>query len=179
MKGLVFTEFLEMVEKKFSPQIVDQIIEESNLASSGAYTTLGNYDYREMLQLVSHLSKHTQIPAKELVQTFGRELFRSFVKNFSHFFTGLRDAFEFLRHVEDYIHIEVTKLYPKAELPTFKFEQKAPHHLELTYRSKRPFADLAHGLIEGCILHYQEEISVEREDLTTDGTAAKFTLKKS
>ena len=36
MKGIVFTEFLEMVEEKYGYEVVDQIIEESKLPSGGA-----------------------------------------------------------------------------------------------------------------------------------------------
>ena len=35
MKGIVFTEFLEMVEEKFGLEVVDYIIESSELASEG------------------------------------------------------------------------------------------------------------------------------------------------
>lgn len=38
MKGMVFTEFLDMVETKFSAAMVDDIIEDSQVASGGAYT---------------------------------------------------------------------------------------------------------------------------------------------
>ena len=37
MKGIVFTEFLEMVEDKFSFDVVDTIIEQSELESGGVY----------------------------------------------------------------------------------------------------------------------------------------------
>ncbi|MNY76012.1 hypothetical protein D3C86_2154630 [compost metagenome] len=49
----------------------------------------------------------------------------------------------------------------------------------MKYRSARPFADLAEGLIAGCINHYGEKIDVTREDLSDSaGTAAWFTLTK-
>lgn len=35
MKGIVFTEFLDMVEEKFGYGVVDQIITESKLESNG------------------------------------------------------------------------------------------------------------------------------------------------
>ena len=47
MKGVVFTEFIEMVEDKFSADIADQIIEEADLPSGGVYTSVGTYDHAE------------------------------------------------------------------------------------------------------------------------------------
>ena len=59
MKGMVFTEFLEMVEEKFSPEMAERIIESSELKSSGVYTTVGTYDHHEMITLVISLSRET------------------------------------------------------------------------------------------------------------------------
>ncbi len=52
MKGIVFTEFLEMVEEKFSPELADRIVEEAELPSGGVYTTVGTYNHGEMIKLV-------------------------------------------------------------------------------------------------------------------------------
>lgn len=49
MKGMIFTEFLEMVEEKFSMEMVDQILSESDLPSGGIYTSVGNYPHTEIV----------------------------------------------------------------------------------------------------------------------------------
>src|SRR5690349_11576903 len=112
MKGMVFTEFLEMVEIKFSPEMVDRIIESADLRSDGAYTAVGTYDYGELIQLVTGLSQETGIPLPDLVRSFGVHLFRRFHELFPKYFEGIGSAFDFLSQVQDYIHIEVRKLYP-------------------------------------------------------------------
>jgi len=56
MKGIVFTEFLEMVEETFGLETVDYIIYKSELKSEGIYTSVGTYDFFEMLILISNLS---------------------------------------------------------------------------------------------------------------------------
>ena len=179
MKGVVFTEFLQMVEDGFSPEMADRIIDEADLPSGGAYTTVGTYDHREMLELVAHLSRHTGVPPGDLVRAFGTHLFERFAVMFPQYFAGVSSAFEFLGKIEDYIHIEVRKLYPDAELPRFGFDASRPDRLVLTYRSARPFAALAEGLIRGCVIHYGEPIEVETEDLSDGaGTAARFVLTR-
>ena len=45
MKGVIFTEFLEMVESHFSPEMADRIITAARLPSGGAYTAVGTYDH--------------------------------------------------------------------------------------------------------------------------------------
>jgi len=38
MKGMVFTEFIEFVEREFGFDVVDAMIEKSNVPNGGAYT---------------------------------------------------------------------------------------------------------------------------------------------
>ena len=181
MKGVVFTEFIEMVEDKFSPDIADQIIEASDLESGGIYTSLGTYHHGELVQLVSHLSETTEIAIPDLIKTFGQHLAVRFAAGFPQFFAE-KGLFDFLENVESYIHVEVRKLYPDAELPTFVTERDGDNSLVMNYSSTRPFSDLAYGLILGCVEHYDETVEVRYEDTSNGsgrGTAARFTLTRS
>jgi hypothetical protein len=64
-------------------------------------------------------------------------------------------------------------------LPSFVCETPRPGSLQVTYRSTRPFAVLAEGLIRGCVAHYGEVIDIDMEDLSGGtGTAARFLLTK-
>jgi hypothetical protein len=177
MKGIVFTEFLEMVESKFSPELADSIIEGTELPSGGAYTTVGTYDHSEMIKLVSCLSKETGISTPDLMRAFGLYLFERFYVLFPQYFSGVDSSFHFLEKIDNYIHVEVRKLYPEAELPSFECDTSQPGSLRLTYRSTRPFAPLAEGLIRGCITHFRENADIKVEDLSDGaGTAAQFLI---
>ncbi|MDH3716479.1 MAG: heme NO-binding domain-containing protein [Planctomycetota bacterium] len=177
MKGIIFTEFLEMVEDRFGLEMVDRIIEQSDLESSGAYTAVGTYGHDELLQLVCQLSASLAIPVPDLVRAFAHHLFKSFTSTYPYVLEGLNSSIEMLQNVEDFIHVEVKKLYPDAELPTIGFRKLREDCWELTYRSRRPFADLCEGLIEACINHFGDDVHLEREDLDVDeGSAARFIL---
>ena len=179
MKGIVFTEFLEMVEGKFSPELADRIIERAELASDGVYTAVGTYDHVEMVKLVSCLSTETGIDTADLLRSFGAYMFERFYVLFPKYFEGIKSSFGFLEKIEDYIHVEVRKLYPEAELPSFQCNSSQPGSLRLTYRSTRPFATLAEGLIRGCVAHYRETADIEIEDLSNGaGTAARFHITR-
>ena len=92
---------------------------------------------------------------------------------------GCSSSFDFLQRIDHYIHVEVGKLYPDAELPSFDCDTSEPGCLRLTYRSSRPFAALAEGLIRGCVAHYGEAVDIAVEDLSDGaGTAARFLLTK-
>lgn len=177
MKGIVFREFIDLVETKFSPEVADEIIQASNLESGGAYTAVGTYDHGEILQLVTHLSNKTKIPVSDLVKVFGEFLFGVFLKKFPDFFVQPKTSLEFLKRIDDYIHVEVRKLYSDAELPTFIYEEVSDKKLILEYKSNRPFADLAHGLIQATIVHYGGGFSIQRENLTEGNNHVKFIIE--
>lgn len=180
MKGIVFTEFLEMVDETFSPEITEKIISDADLPSGGAYTSVGNYDHSEIVELVGHLSAQTGMEAPVLVRAFGTHLFGRFVDLFPHFFDGPNDAFSFLESVEGYIHIEVRKLYPDAGLPSLSCSRPKPGTLVMVYESERGLADVAHGLIEGCCKHFVEDVTIEREDLSGGkATHVRFEITQS
>ena len=180
MKGIVFTEFLDMVEEKFSPDILDRIIMDAAPPNDGAYTAVGTYDHREMVALVASLSAATQIPVPELLRSFGQHLFTRFVHGYPEFFLIPVDAFEFLLGIEHRIHSEVRKLYADAELPSIHCHVPDREHLVLEYRSARALGDLAEGLIRGCIDHFGESIGVQRQDLPgAAATHVRFMLTRN
>lgn len=180
MKGIIFTEFLEMVEDKFSPEVADRIIEASNLSNDGAYTSVGTYHHTELIEMVGHLSEESDIEVVPLIKVFGEHLFGRFVDLYPEFFGEIDSCFSFLDLIENHVHVEVRKLYPDAELPTFATEQSDPSILEMTYQSKRPFAPVAEGLIRGCIAYFKEDISLSAEDLSGGAnTHVRFVLEKA
>ena len=176
MKGLVFTEFLELVDEQFSFETCERVIEMSNLPSDGVYTSIGTYDPAEMATLLGNLSKETGIPAPDLLQVFGRHLFKRFLTSFPVFFEGITSSLEFLPRVNDTVHVEVRKLYADADLPTFICETPAPGTIVMVYRSKNNLPDLAEGLIRACIDHFGEPLVVERKGLGGEPPATVFTI---
>jgi hypothetical protein len=162
MKGIVFTEFLEMVSTAFSDDMVDDIIDDAQLPSGGAYTAVGTYPHHEMVSMVVALSQRSGVPVPDLVHGFGKHLFGRFHLLYPGFFEGVGDALEFLERIESVVHAEVLKLYPDAELPRFETTREGADVLQMIYRSPRRMGDLAAGLIEGCVAHYGGGVDVAR-----------------
>lgn len=178
MKGIVFTEFLDLVEARFGYEMVDAILQESQLSHGGAYTSIGTYPHGEMVALVSNLSRRADIPVAALLHLYGRHLFGVFAKSYSHFFQGVNSAFGLLEHIENHIHIEVRKLYPDAELPRFETRRPTEDSLEMVYHSERRMADFAEGLMEATLEHFGESATISRENLHPDGSAVRFLIQK-
>lgn len=181
MKGIVFSEFNELVETTFGDDMLDDIIDDCSeqLESGGSYTSVGTYDHNELVHLVVALSARTGVPVPDLVKTFGLHLAKVFAEKFPTFFAECDDCFSFYKRIDDHIHVEVKKLYPDAELPKFEYDDSNPNAFILTYSSTRQFADLALGLLEGVAHHYGEQITIQQQDLSNDEeTKVVFTVKK-
>lgn len=175
MKGIVFTEFVEMVEEKFGLPMVDTLFENTKLASGGAYTAVGTYPHTELVALVVSLSGETEISTSALVRTFGQHMAGRFSALFPAFF-DVPNAFAFLESVDQHIHVEVKKLYPDAELPRILCERDGDN-LEVIYESQRGLANFAQGLIEGSLQYFEEAADIERTDLDEAGKRVRFYLR--
>jgi hypothetical protein len=82
--------------------------------------------------------------------------------------------------IESVIHTEVRKLYPDAELPSFEVMQQSSDELVLDYHSPRCMDDLAHGLIDACIAHFNEPVTLARRPLgKTQADGTRFTLTRA
>ena len=137
MKGIVFTEFLELLEQRYSFELVDDILSDARLPSGGAYTAVGTYPHSEMVALISALCARKNLALADVLNDFGRYLFGRFAQSHPTFLQGQHDAFAFLAGIERVIHAEVLKLYPDAELPRFEVEAHTPEQLVLVYESAR------------------------------------------
>ena len=177
MKGIVFTEFLDMVEERYSPEVADRIIQAAQLPSGGAYTAVGTYDHGEIWSLVCELSKVIDVPVPELFRAYGEHLFARFTVTYPHCLGGAKSAFDVLQGLDNVIHREVRKLYPDAELPRFEIIERNSSRMVLVYESARHFGDLAEGLIRACGRHFGQNIALAREDLPAEGRSrVRFTL---
>ncbi len=179
MKGIVFTEFLEMVESSFGLETADTIIENSELPSEGIYTSVGTYDFNEMVSLITSLSETVDIPANDLIYTFGLYLFSSLGKAHPEVIKSYNSPLALLYSIEDHIHVHVQKLYPEAELPTFKILDKTDTSISMIYSSSRGLYRLAHGLMEKCFEHFNGSAVIEYELLKEDGTEVKFDVTQN
>ncbi len=178
MKGLIFRNFLDMVENEYGYETVDSIIEDSQIKSKGVYTSVGTYDSNELFLLLGELSRKKQIPVFQLLYSFGKLVFHTFLKSYPEYFPSQTSLFELLSEVENNIHVEVLKLYPEAELPKFEVDIINKSEMTMMYYSKRRMADFAEGLIVATIEHFNELARVEKQYIEQDGSVVLFRITK-
>ncbi|MEP1489126.1 MAG: heme NO-binding domain-containing protein [Algibacter sp.] len=179
MKGIVFTEFLDLVEDKFGLEMVDDIITASTLESGGVYTSVGTYNFSEMLQLLQHLSANTGISIDDLLLVYAEHFFSVIEKSYPGLLATYKDPIEMISSIENHIHVEVRKIYPDAELPTFEVLEKTDNSLIMIYKSSRAMHHFGLGLMNKTFAHFNSKATIVLEKLKEDGTEVKFLINEN
>lgn len=175
MKGIIFTEFMELVEAHFGLDILDQVLEASN--DEGIYTSVGSYDHHSLVKLIVNLSKTTDIPAEKLQEVFGESVFLNLLGTMpKHKLKPSSSCLEFIHDVEEYIHVEVRKLYPDANPPKFEFISETETQLVMNYKSARCMGHVCLGLIKGCAKHFSQEVDIDMSALNQSGSEVRFVV---
>ena len=180
MLGLVFTEFVELVEEKFSPEFADAVLTDAASPHGGAYTAVGYYPHEELVAMVGALAQRTGVPAPDLVKGFGGHLLQRFEQAHARMFDRHDNFFDFVASIHDQIHVEVRKLYDNVALPSFTVLSREGWVMRLLYQSPRAMEQLAQGLLEGAAAHYQEACRISQSPYDgPEGQGVLFTLEKS
>jgi len=87
-------------------------------------------------------------------------------------------VFELLDEVDSYIHIEVMKLYPDAELPQFETVRKTETMIEMIYRSQRKMFPFAEGLIDASAQYFQQKVKIQVLEWNSDGAEVRFLVEE-
>lgn len=177
MRGILLVEFIEMVETKYSIEMSDKIITQADLASEGAYTTVGNYDDTEIFRMVEQLAKLTNRSRKDILISFGRHMFSVLRKN-QHFFGSVSTTFDFLKAASRFIRTEIDKLYEGSTRPEFIFQEIGEDTLVLDYQSPIPLGYLVCGMIQECQSVFGEDLNIQMDEKDELGHNIVFRVSK-
>lgn len=178
MRGVVFTELIEFVEEALGFEVADEMIAKAKLEHAGVFTQGGNYPFTDMVKILTALSEITGKAPNELLHIFGQHLFKVLVKLYGKDIKENNSALEFIDSVESYVHVEVKKLYPDAELPTFTTTDKDENSLTLIYASEKRLEAFAQGLMEACGEYFNEPLTITYETISESPYQVQFNVKK-
>jgi len=178
MKGIVFTEFLEMVEGSYGLETVDYILQNSDLDSNGIYTSVGTYDYKELITLFSALSTKVKITVDDIIYSFGKYFFTSLKNTRPQIFEEHDSPEEFLTSIEDHVYKQVKEGYPPIKPQTFTIEKNDNDQMIFVYKSTTGLYMLALGFVEKTFEHYNPSFKVTYKMLSDKGTQVRFIVMK-
>lgn len=175
MKGIIFTTFTKMIEEKFGLEMLDELIVNTKPKSEGIYISTATYEDAELINMVVYLSKKIDVPVEDLVRTFGHFTFQVLSKSFPHFLEN-KTFKDFILSVHDVVHVEVKKLYPEAELPTFIYKNIKDNSLTMKYISNRNLPTLAEGLIQGAADYYNKNVKITLTECSEENNCYNIEL---
>lgn len=167
MKGIVFNLLEMLVTRAHGAAMWDQLLDAAGL--DGAYTSIGSYPDEHLGRLVAAASHATGTPPAEIVRWFGREAFPLLAGRYPPLLAPHGDTRSLLLSLNDIIHPEVRKLYPGAETPEFRFEDRPGDVLVMEYHSARRLCAFAEGLIEGAAAHFGQAVEMRHLQCMHDG----------
>lgn len=174
MKGIIFSEFISLVEDKFGLETCQNMLDDNQ--DPGIYTSVGTYDHRDLIKLINTLSKLTGVAATELQQVYGESVFNQLFNSMPELEGRNDSTFSFIKSVEESIHIEVKKLYPQAKPPKFNFISESASELVMDYQSARCLSHVCYGLINGCANHFNQTVAIDMQSLSHDNSQVRFTI---
>jgi len=179
MRGVVFTELIEFVEEALGFEVSDKMLENAKLENEGVFSQGGNYPFDYLVKILGSLSEITGKSVYELQHIFGKHLFTKLVSIYGKDIKAeVKDVLVFIDSVEEYVHVEVKKLYPDADLPSFETIEKSDRHMVLIYKSDKKLEAFAKGLIEGASEYFNQPLKIDHEVISTAPYEVRFLIEK-
>ncbi|TWX67176.1 guanylate cyclase [Colwellia demingiae] len=171
MQGSIYTAFSDMIVEQMGMEQWNELIEQTNPPSHGIYTSGEQYQDSELINMVKALSIKTGIEVDQLIEKFGRYLFKKLYDTSPVDISTIGSLKSFLLAIDNLIHVEVKRLHPKAYLPTFEYETVDDNTLIMYYSSKRKLCHVSIGLIFGAADQFNEKVSIAHPECMHHGAS--------
>lgn len=162
MKGSVYNGFESYVTETYGLGVWQKSLEFCSFENKGVYLASETYDDRELVSLIAAVSSFTPKTSAEIQRDFGQYFFKTLFSLIAVHVKHIDNLFDFLRAVDDVIHVEVKKADPLAYTPSFFYDQPQSNVLVMRYMSSRKMCFFAEGLIAGAAEYYQEVPEIEQ-----------------
>lgn len=164
MKGLFFTELLELIETDYGLAVVDQVIRTAVPTTDGVYTSMGVYDSKEFFGIIEALALEMNQPRSTFLRWFGRHFFRCLVDRHDRLLDNYPSAINAMQDVNSLVR--TTRIFPfDDQPPEAEFMAAGPAAWRLTIRARLPIQDMVMGALEACIACFDEPLEVSRNDV--------------
>ena len=167
MKGIIFNLLEEVVVDAYGERSWDEALDRAGL--DGVYTSLGNYDDAQIVDLFSVIASRTSLPVDDVHRWFGQRALPKMARRWPEFFTPHQRSLPFLRTLNSVIHPEVRKLYPGAQPPHFDFSEGPDDTILMDYHSERTMCPMAEGLTLGAGDYFGETLAITQTQCTKHG----------
>jgi PAS domain S-box-containing protein len=169
-----------MVEEEFSPGVADSVICGAALENDGAYTSVGDYDPKELAALVDSLNALAGLDRGEIFRRFGRHMFWHHWIERPHWFRNVHDVFTFAARYDELLADDIGTLYERTAPKRISVvcESASNGMAIIAYRARVMPVEYMVGWLEGCVENFSDDVDIGWERLSEDGRRGRITLAR-
>ncbi len=178
MYGLVNKAIEDLICEKFGEEKWEEILEDADIDIEG-FVSMQSYEDDVSFKLVGSISKILDIPANDVLKTFGSFwVTYTALKGYESLLKLTGESLEEFIFNIDVLHTRVAKSYPNLVPPKFTTHKISDNHYEITYESEREgLSPMVIGLLEGLGERFKKNIQVEQISFKDKNGPDKFSLK--
>lgn len=170
MQGIIFNALEEFVLENADMETWNDVIDDSGVKNSGAYTAGVSYEDSEIIALAKTLCDKLNLSLEEGLRVFGEFLFGFLLNRGPIELKQYTDSQSLLAELESVIHRDVKRVHPEAYTPFFEYEKSSDNTGVLVYRSKRKLCFIAEGVITGLAKHFNQHIEMQHTSCMHNGS---------
>ena len=164
MKGVIFNVLEDFIVENWGVETFETIFAKCPLHHRDGHIAPETYPDSDLTALVKTTCEELGIEPNQAIEVFGEYLFPQLARRYPIFLEGHEDPIEFLKTVDDVIHVEVRKLMQETALPKLAFHHDPENNdLIIDYRSKRQLCVLLKGLLAGVQNHFDANFEISEQ----------------
>ena len=169
MKGVIFNLLEDFITENYGEATFDEIVDTCTLNTKEPFVGPGTYPDEDLVEIVTKASAKLGITPDQALFAYGKYIFPKLVATVPQFVEPYNHPKDFLKTINDVIHMEVKKMYTHAYTPKFTYVDTEENKLIIQYSSKRKLYALMGGLIEGVANYFNYTIRQSRKIYVVNG----------
>lgn len=153
MKGFVVTALVGMLQRQHGRERVQAMLANHGLASVAEGEPTDYVPVATLVAVCKVAGREFNCTLDDLVEQFGFYIFGELVRGFPELFVA-RNFADFIESIEQVAHPEILRRFPDAEVPVITLLHSGAGEYVIGYSSKRPFTQLACGILGAASAYY-------------------------
>ncbi len=174
MKGTVVSTWIQTAKQMYGEELVQEAMKKAGWEGDKLFTPTEDVEDKKPIVFVEYIASKKGMTTKDVWKVIGMDNTKMFYKVYPAFFQH-ENLYTFLRSMQD-VHEVITERIAGAKPPFVGIEPISKREAIFTYRSKRAMFDYMLGLLEGAIVHFNEDVKIEIMEKGQDSCILKLTF---
>lgn len=174
MHGIIFNQLYRFVVENHNYETLINLKTKAGLSGS-FHDATKSYPDEEMQRLINAAVEMLGVDRDAVLEAFGSYIAPGLLKIYGAYIPSNWKSMDLLAQIEETIHRVVKMNQPEADPPKLIVNRVHPNEVHIEYNSPRKMIALGIGIIKKIGEHFQENLSIEKEELP-EGSLLKIRL---